>query len=57
MSKELNQKIKETHQQLRWDVIDMLTKKYSDDAELGKWVREFVELNQNKDDTHNNTSN
>ena len=44
--KELNQKIKETHQQLRWDVIDMLTKKYLDDAELGKWVREFVELNQ-----------
>lgn len=45
---EFNQKIKETHQQLRWDVIDMLTKMYSDDAELGKWVREFVELNQNK---------
>ena len=53
MSEELNQKIKEIHQQLRWDVIDMLTKKYSDDAELGKWVREFVELNQNKDEDNN----
>ncbi len=36
--------IKQKHQSLRIEVIEMLVKQYSDDAELGKRVREFIEI-------------
>lgn len=46
MEKELNTKVKEVHQELRWEIIQSLTKLFPNDIELGKHVREFVKLNQ-----------
>ena len=42
-----NQIIKEKHEALRIEVIEMLVQKYPNDADLGKAVREFVKVKEN----------
>lgn len=42
------ERTKQKHEALRMTVIEMLTNQYSDDAELGKRVREFINI-QNAD--------
>jgi len=42
-----NNPINERQQALRMEVIELLVKNYSDDTELGKAVREFVEIKEN----------
>jgi len=39
-----NEYYKEKHEILRIEVIEMFVKKYSNDADLGKVVREFINL-------------
>ena len=39
-----NRYYKEKHETLRMEVIEMLVKKHSDDADLGKAIREFISL-------------
>ena len=36
--------IKEKHETLRMEVIEALVKKYPNDIELGKAIREFIDL-------------
>lgn len=36
--------IKEKHESLRMEVIEMFVKKYPNDADLGKAIREFINL-------------
>ncbi len=38
---------KEKHDSLRMEVIEFLVKKYPNDSELGKVVREFVNIKEN----------
>jgi len=39
-----NQIIKEKHETLRMEVIEMLVKKYPNDTDLGQAVREFTNI-------------
>jgi len=43
-----NEYIKEKHETLRMEVIETLVKKYPNDAELGKAVRNFVNVKENE---------
>lgn len=46
-----NESIREKHESLRMEVIELLVKEYSDDTKLGKAVRDFVEIKEKtKDD-------
>lgn len=46
-----NERIREKHESLRMEVIELLVKEYSDDTKLGKAVRDFVEIKEKtKDD-------
>jgi hypothetical protein len=45
-----NEKIKEKHESLRMEVIEMLVKKYPNDHELGSKVRKFVRIKENTED-------
>jgi hypothetical protein len=40
------ERIKEKHDSLRMEVIEMLVKKFSNDSELGEEVRKFVNLKE-----------
>ncbi len=40
------ERIREKHESLRMEVIELLVKEYSDDTKLGKAVREFVEIKE-----------
>lgn len=45
------ERIREKHESLRMEVIELLVKEYSDDTKLGKAVRDFVEIKEKtKDD-------
>jgi len=39
--------IKEKHETLRMEVIEMLVKKHSNDQDLGEAVRKFVNIKEN----------
>ena len=39
-----NQILKEKHEALRMEVIELLVKKYPNDADLGRAVREFTNI-------------
>lgn len=39
--------IKEKHETLRMEVIEMLVKEYSNDQDLGEAVRKFVNIKEN----------
>jgi hypothetical protein len=41
-----NERIREKHESLRMEVIELLVKEYSDNTKLGKAVREFVEIKE-----------
>jgi hypothetical protein len=45
-----NQHIRDKHESLRMEVIEMLVKKYSNDSELGEAVRKFVNIKENTND-------
>ena len=46
-----NERIREKHESLRMEVIELLVKEYSDNTKLGKAVRDFVEIKEKtKDD-------
>lgn len=40
------EKIKEKHESLRMEVIELLVKKYPNDTELGSQVRKFVNIKE-----------
>jgi hypothetical protein len=40
------ERIREKHETLRMEVIESLVKKYPNDSELGKKVREFVSIKE-----------
>jgi hypothetical protein len=40
------ERIREKHETLRMEVIESLVKKYPNDSELGKKVREFVAIKE-----------
>jgi hypothetical protein len=40
------ERIREKHESLRMEVIELLVKEYSDNTKLGKAVREFVEIKE-----------
>ena len=39
--------IKEKHETIRMEVIEMMVKKYSNDQDLGEAVRKFVNIKEN----------
>jgi len=41
-----NERIREKHESLRMEVIEMLVKEYSNDTELGEQVRKFVNIKE-----------
>ena len=45
-----NERIREKHECLRMEVIEMLVKEYSNDYELGEQVRKFVNIKKNTKD-------
>lgn len=48
-----NEKLKEKHESLRMEVIEMLVKEYSNDTELGGQVRKFVNIKEKTKDNFN----
>lgn len=42
-----NQHIREKHETLRMEVIEMLVKQYPNDYDLGEAVRKFVNIKEN----------
>ncbi len=44
------ERIKEKHDSLRMETIELLVKKFSNDAELGEEVRKFVNLKDKKEE-------
>lgn len=45
------ERIREKHESLRMEVIEMLVKEYSNDTELGEQIRKFVNIKETtKDD-------
>jgi len=47
-----NNRINERQETLRMEFVELLVKTHSDDTELGKAVREFVEIKQNSKDDY-----